>query len=239
MNRRAAVRACFAPLACGLAARAAAGLRKLGVLFPADPASSRFVAALGEKAWPNVAGSRGRNLRTLYALRGQATEEVVAGFVREPVDVIFAPGIVGAQSARFATTIPIVFRMGPDPVPAGLVRGFARPGGNLTGIAGFMGEVSGKKFELLRELMPKARRVALLVDRDHPNAQTLVQPARQAAQDFGSSCRWPKCEKPPDSSPHSHVSGAPAAKPSSLVREREALLPVGRFEHSHTGVDAG
>jgi putative ABC transport system substrate-binding protein len=82
------------------------------------------------------------------------------------VAVIAVPGSTPAALAAKATTakIPIVFGVAEDPVRLGLVDNLARPGGNATGINFFVGEVIAKRFRLLHDMVPKAVRVAVLVD---------------------------------------------------------------------------
>jgi len=107
--------------------------------------------------------------------------------VRRQVAVIFATGSVPAPLAAKAatTTIPIVFRVGSDPVELGLVTSLSRPGGNVTGVTGLGRELFAKRFELLRELLPNATAFGLLVNPSNPNTKPSVQEALALAQAGG------------------------------------------------------
>ena len=96
--------------------------------------------------------------------------ELAADLVRARVDVIVAQAPPAARAAKNATTtIPIVFAVGTDPVVEGLVASFARPGGNMTGFTLLFAGLSAKLLSLLAEVVPQARRFAVLVNPSNPN----------------------------------------------------------------------
>jgi putative ABC transport system substrate-binding protein len=114
--------------------------------------------------------------------------ELTAELVRRKVAVIVATGgISSAFAAKAATTtIPIVFGAGEDPVRLGLVATLARPGGNLTGINFVSGELAAKRLELLRELVPGAARVAVLVNPANAiNTERTLRDVEPAARAIG------------------------------------------------------
>jgi putative ABC transport system substrate-binding protein len=95
---------------------------------------------------------------------------MAADLVGRKVDLIVASGPPSARTAKNATsTIPIVFSVGADPVAEGLVASLARPGGNLTGFSILISELMPKRLELLSELVPQARVIALLINPNSPN----------------------------------------------------------------------
>jgi putative tryptophan/tyrosine transport system substrate-binding protein len=132
----------------------------------------------------------GRNLTVLYrSAEGKFDRlpALAADLVGNHVALILAYGSpVPARSAKAATaTIPIVFAYGGDPVADGLVASFNRPGGNVTG-ATFIGTtLSGKKLELLRQLVPQMTDVALLVNRKGTLAENQIRDAELATQTLG------------------------------------------------------
>jgi len=106
--------------------------------------------------------------------------------VRRKVNVIAAMGTPAAPPAKAATTtIPIVFRIGVDPVELGLVASLNRPGGTLTGVVSLNVELEPKRLELLREVVPKANLIALLVNPTSPNAETQSRSMQVAASTLG------------------------------------------------------
>ncbi|MBI2160478.1 MAG: ABC transporter substrate-binding protein [candidate division NC10 bacterium] len=112
--------------------------------------------------------------------------EAARALVRHGVDLIVASGDNAAKAARMATTrIPIVFMGGSDPVGAGLVKSFARPGGNITGIADLELELVPKRMEIFRELIPGLKRVLLVYDATSPVAVSRLEVHRDAVQRLG------------------------------------------------------
>jgi putative ABC transport system substrate-binding protein len=114
--------------------------------------------------------------------------ELAAQLARRPVAVIATAGGFGpALAAKGATTtIPIVFGVSDDPVKLGLVASLARPGGNLTGVNFLSTELTAKRLELLREMVPRSARIAVLVNPANPgNTQTTLREVEAAARAMG------------------------------------------------------
>jgi putative tryptophan/tyrosine transport system substrate-binding protein len=111
-------------------------------------------------------------------------------FVQQEVDVIVAVNNVAIRAAREATkTIPIVMVSSIDPVAAGYVESFVRPGGNITGLAWLNRDISAKRVELLREMIPRVSRVGILWDADGPGPAVAVREYETAAQAFKMDLR--------------------------------------------------
>ena len=113
--------------------------------------------------------------------------ELLTDLVRRRVAVIATPGNVSSQAAKAATvTIPIVFGVGEDPVELGLVASFAKPGGNATGVNFLTSEVVAKRLRLLHDLLPKAIRIAVLVNPGNVIVtKSTVRDVQQAAPTMG------------------------------------------------------
>ncbi len=154
---------------------------------PSAPFAAAFRQGLGETGY--VAG---QNVAIEYGYaegRDDQMHALAADFVGRKVDVMVAFGGGAPRAAKAATeTIPIVFAIGGDPVAVGLVASLARPGGNVTGISWLGGEVTSKRLELISELVPRARAIALLVNPNNPQAR-MVGEMQEAARAKGVQLR--------------------------------------------------
>ena len=107
---------------------------------------------------------------------------IAAELVRIPVDVILAAGTVAVLAAKAATkTIPIVMTSSGDPIGAGAVGSLPYPGGNVTGVSALVAEISGTRMQVLKEAVPTAQRVALLLDMSNPALATQWTATKAAA----------------------------------------------------------
>jgi putative ABC transport system substrate-binding protein len=174
-----------------LAARAGAALPVVGFIQSGPTAVSPRFAAAFRKGLDETGNFEGRNVTVEYYWpegHSDRLPALMADLVRRRVAVIAVPGstpVVLAAKAATAT-IPIVFGVAENPVTLGLVDSFARPGGNATGINFLIQEMDAKRLGLLHELLPKATRVAMLVNPDNAaNTETTLRDAKEAASSIG------------------------------------------------------
>ena len=164
---------------------------RLGYLSAYDAATESSRAEGVRLALFKLGYREGQNITTEYRYADGKRErypELAAELVRLKVDVIvLAGGLIPIQAAKNATkTIPIVMTgLGADPVKTGLVESLARPGGNVTGITNLATDLSGKRLELLKECVPKLRRVAVLYDPDVPAGRQVQDDLPATAQALG------------------------------------------------------
>jgi putative ABC transport system substrate-binding protein len=114
--------------------------------------------------------------------RNERFAEIAEEFVRLKVDLIVAAGL-GVNAAKQATSsIPIVFALATDPIGRGLVASLARPAGNVTGLSTLSDDIVGKRLELLREIVPNFRRLAIMANVDFPDAVVEVDEVQAVAK---------------------------------------------------------
>ena len=161
-------------------------LPRIGVLLTANPEPfwSEFRAGLREHGY-----IEGQNIQfefrsadgQLNLLRALADE-----LVRLKVDIIVASQTPAVTAARQATTeIPIVMAPAGDPVATGLISSLARPGGNITGLSGTAAELGAKTLELIRDMLPSTRRVAVLATATDPFSRPFVEQIEQGGRTLG------------------------------------------------------
>jgi putative tryptophan/tyrosine transport system substrate-binding protein len=161
----------------------------IGFLYAGSPEASVHLVAAFREGLAEAGYVEGQNVAIEFRWARNEIDrlpELAADLVRRKVGVITAPGSIAAAVAAKAATaaIPIVFSMGGDPVQAGLVASFNRPGGNVTGISSMNIELGSKRLGLLHELVPKAKRFATIVI-NSPVYQPLVQDLQAGAERIG------------------------------------------------------
>jgi putative ABC transport system substrate-binding protein len=170
-----------------LAARAQQGVRlpTIGYLQPATPSTrpewtAAFLQRLRELGW--IEGRTVTIEKRFAEGRPERYVEIAAELVRRKVDVIVTPGTETAVVAKQTTSlIPIVFVAAGDPVGSRLVASLARPGGNVTGLSMQNTDLAGKRLEVLRDLVPGLRRLAILANTTDNSIQALTVGEAQAA----------------------------------------------------------
>jgi putative ABC transport system substrate-binding protein len=131
--------------------------------------------------------------------KNERYSELAAELVRLNVDIIVVGGNTGIRAAKKATsTIPIVMTNVGDPVGLGLVASLARPGGNITGLSQISPDLTGKRLELLKELLPKVTRVAFIWDPDNPGMTLRFKEAQGAAAALGITLQSLDVRSPSD-----------------------------------------
>jgi putative tryptophan/tyrosine transport system substrate-binding protein len=181
-------------------AQQAGKIHTVGFLSPGSPPEFFLPVlfdALAESGWiegKNIVVERRYAENRLERLPGLAAEPVHLN-----VDVIVAVGTLGPLAAKRATsTIPIVMTAAGDPLGSGLVASLARPGGNVTGMSLMVPDLGGKRLELLKELLPRLSRVAVLWDAANPYPAIVFKETQAAGQRLGIEVRSLEVRGPND-----------------------------------------
>jgi putative tryptophan/tyrosine transport system substrate-binding protein len=173
------------------AQQSASTVRRIGFLLPGGPRTTvvrgqleAFRQGLKEYGW-----IEGQNISVEYRFaegKEDALPGIAAELVRLRPDVIVAEGTVAIRAAKTVTqTIPIVMATSNDPVGTGLVASLNRPGGNVTGSSLQTDELSGKRLQLLTEIVPGLARIAVLSDPLNPSLAAIVDQTKAAAETLG------------------------------------------------------
>jgi putative ABC transport system substrate-binding protein len=185
LKRREFIRLLGGAAAWPLAARAQQPMPAVGFLMSARQQVDEVQVALKDAGFVE-----GRNLAIEYRYADEEYDRLpalAADLVRRKVAVIFSTGsVISPLAAKAATTtIPIVFAMGSDPVKFGLVASLSRPGGNLTGVTYHNSLLAPKRLQFVREMLPNAAMVAMLVNPSNPNAEPDAAEMQAAARVVG------------------------------------------------------
>jgi putative ABC transport system substrate-binding protein len=173
-----------------LAARAQqSAIPAVGYLGFTSANADAYLLAPFRKALSDAGFDEGRNITIEYRFAERDVgrlPSLAAELVQRRVAVIFTGTTVSALAAKSATsTIPIIFAIGADPVRSGLVASLNRPGGNLTGISFFTNQMEAKRLALLREIVPKAELVAVLLNPNNPFFANQSKDVEEASRELG------------------------------------------------------
>jgi putative ABC transport system substrate-binding protein len=162
----------------------------VGFLNPTSSKLYEFNAAAFRRGLQDAGFVDGENVRIEYRwAEGDYARlpALAAELVDLKVAVIGATGdVASARAAKAATsTIPVVFTIGADPVKLGLVASYNHPGGNVTGISAITSSIGAKRIEVLHQIAPRAKLIALLMNPDNPSAATEQRDAEEAARILG------------------------------------------------------
>jgi putative ABC transport system substrate-binding protein len=191
MRRRDFIKAIAVSTAWPLASQAEqpSKLPTIGYLGASTPSAQREWVAAFVQRLHELNRFEGRNVAIEYRWaegRSERFAEIAAEFVQLNVNVIVTSGTLPVLTTKSATTvIPIVFAAAADPVGTGIVSSLSRPGGNATGLSLPAPDIAGKRLELLREVVPGLRKLALMADVDSLDTTLVTREVHAAARALG------------------------------------------------------
>jgi putative ABC transport system substrate-binding protein len=160
----------------------------IGFLRSTSPADSTHLVTAFREGLKEAGIVEGQNVAIEYRYADNQIDglpALVADLIRRPMAVIVGNLAPALAAKATTTTVPIVFVTGGDPVQDGLVANLNRPGGNVTGVSFFSSVVGTKRLELLRQLVPRATTIAVLVNPDNPNTEADRRDVQAAALAVG------------------------------------------------------
>jgi putative tryptophan/tyrosine transport system substrate-binding protein len=163
-----------------------------------SPWTAAFTQRLRELGW-----IEGRTIAIEYRWaegRSERFAEIAAEFVRLKVDVIITGGSAAVAAKQATSVVPIVFVLG-EPVGTGLVATLARPGGNVTGLSNQQTDLPGKRLELLREVLPSLRQLAIMANVDYPEAVLEMRDVQAISKTLGLEVATVEIRRAEDISP--------------------------------------
>jgi putative ABC transport system substrate-binding protein len=193
-----------------------------------------FEDQLREHGWID-----GRTIKIIYRWaegRPERFTEIATEFVNSNVDVIVTGGNAVSAVRQATSIIPIVFALAVDPVGSGFVNSLSRPGGNVTGLSSQGPDLAGKRLELLRELAPGGRRLAILVNVGYPAAKEELAQVQTAARALGLESAVLEIRRAEDIAPA--FDGA-KGRADALYVVGEALVTANAVQITKLALDAG
>jgi putative tryptophan/tyrosine transport system substrate-binding protein len=187
------------------------------------PWAEAFVGRLRELGW--IEGSTISIDYRWSEGRPERNAEIAAEFVRLNVDVIVANGTAVSTVKQATSAIPIVFPIAVDPVGSGVVASPARPGGNVTGLSNQQSDAAGKRLELLREVVPSLRRLAIMANVGNPQAVLEMGEVQAAARKLGIEVAPLEIRRAEDIAP---AFAAIKAQTDAIYLVQEALVNANR-----------
>jgi putative tryptophan/tyrosine transport system substrate-binding protein len=184
-----------------LAARAQQKVPVIGFLGTTSPSAWREPIAAFERRLSELGWIPGRTVTIDYRWtegRNEQALPIAEAFVHDKVDIIVAGGNAVAAAKQATTSIPIVFPVAVDPLGSGFVSSLSRPGGNVTGLSMQAGDVAGKRLQMLREIVPGLRRLAIIINVSYPAAKTELAECQAAARTLGLDVILMELRRPED-----------------------------------------
>ena len=205
MNRRAFVTGLGAALVAPqtAAAQPAGKVARIGFLEQgASPSSADSVREAFRRQLRELGYIEGQNVVFEYRFaegRAERLPDFAADLIRLKMDVIVGGGTLGPLAAKRATsTIPIVMAAAGDPLGTGLVMNLAKPGGNVTGLSNLSAELTAKRLQLMKDIVPGLSRVAILWNSANPISMLVMRHAEAAARDLALRLQSVEVRNPDD-----------------------------------------